>query len=296
MYPVTDELEKMKDHPVEDESASAPPAAQSSPVEPEKESGGGPAAASRDALGDEPDRSPAEGTEGLTPGEHAPSSEEAAQSDASAVDQGAERESDAAEEEEPVTSAGAIEEADEATAEEEIRMDWYILKVQSNRERSIADALQRKMAMEGLDHYFDQAIVPTEKVTEFKGGKKRVVERKLYPGYIVVHMHINEDTWFAVRETSGIGDFTGAAGTPTPMLPHEVARIVRKEEEVTTEEPKLDIKFSPGDRVKIKEGNFENFEGEVSSVDEASGRVTVMINIFGRSTPVELEYWHLEAV
>ncbi len=135
-----------------------------------------------------------------------------------------------------------------------------------------------------------------EKVTEFKGGKKRVVERKLYPGYIVVHMHINEDTWFAVRETSGIGDFTGAAGKPAPMLPHEVARIVKTEEEETTEQPKLDIKFKLGDKVKIKEGNFENFEGEVSNVDEASGRVVVMINIFGRSTPVELEYWHLEAV
>ncbi len=101
---------------------------------------------------------------------------------------------------------------------EEIRMDWYILKVQSNRERSIAEALERKMRIEGLDRFFDQVIVPTEKVTEFKGGKKKIVERKLYPGYIVVHMHINDDTWFAVRETSGVGDFTGAGGKPTPML------------------------------------------------------------------------------
>jgi transcriptional antiterminator NusG len=177
---------------------------------------------------------------------------------------------------------------------EEIRMDWYILKVQSNRERSISEALERKMRVEGLDRYFDQVIVPTEKVTEFKGGKKKVVERKLYPGYIVVHMHINDDTWFAVRETSGVGDFTGAGGKPTPMLPHEVARIVQTEEEETSEAPKLDIKFSAGDKVKVKEGNFENFEGEVSTIDEASGRVVVMINIFGRSTPVELEYWQIE--
>jgi transcriptional antiterminator NusG len=173
-------------------------------------------------------------------------------------------------------------------------MDWYILKVQSNRERSIAEALERKMRIEGLDRYFDQVIVPTEKVTEFKGGKKKVVERKLYPGYIVVHMHINDDTWFAVRETSGVGDFTGAGGKPTPMLPHEVARIIQTEEEETSEAPKLDIKFSAGDKVKVKEGNFESFEGEVSSIDEASGRVIVMINIFGRSTPVELEYWQIE--
>jgi transcriptional antiterminator NusG len=180
--------------------------------------------------------------------------------------------------------------------EEEIHMDWYILKVQSNRERSIAEALGRKMRIEGLERYFDQVIVPTEKVTEFKGGKKKVVERKLYPGYIVVHMHINDDTWFAVRETSGVGDFTGSGGKPTPMLAHEVARIIQTEEEETSEAPKLDIKFSSGDKVKVKEGNFENFEGEVNSIDEASGRVIVMINIFGRSTPVELEYWQIEAV
>jgi transcriptional antiterminator NusG len=185
---------------------------------------------------------------------------------------------------------------EEPIVEEVIRMDWYILKVQSNRERSIAEALERKMRIEGLDRFFDQVIVPTEKVTEFKGGKKKVVERKLYPGYIVVHMHINDDTWFAVRETSGVGDFTGAGGKPTPMLPNEVTKIIQTEEEETSEAPKLDIRFHPGDKVKVKEGNFESFEGDVNTIDEASGRVTVMINIFGRSTPVELEYWQIEAV
>jgi transcriptional antiterminator NusG len=179
---------------------------------------------------------------------------------------------------------------------EDIKMDWYILKVQSNRERTIAEALERKMRIEGYDKYFDQVIVPMEKVTEFKGGKKKVVERKLYPGYIVVHMHINDDTWFAVRETSGVGDFTGAGGKPTPMLASEVARIVQTEEEESSEAPKLDIKFAVGDKIKVKEGNFENFEGEVAKIDEASGRVTVLIHIFGRSTQVELEYWQIEAV
>jgi len=183
-----------------------------------------------------------------------------------------------------------------AETEEPITMDWYILKVQSNRERSIAEALQRKIAIEGLDQHFGQVIVPTEKVTEFKGGKKKIVERKLWPGYIVVNMHINDDTWFAVRETSGIGDFTGAAGKPTPMQAHEVARVVQTEETDAEEAPKLAIKFKEGDKVKVKEGNFESFEGEVGTIDGASGRVTVMINIFGRSTPVELEYWQVESV
>jgi transcription termination/antitermination protein NusG len=176
------------------------------------------------------------------------------------------------------------------------KMDWYILKVQSNREESIREGLMRRVAIAGLGHYFGDAIVPTEKVTEFKGGKKRVIKRKLYPGYLVVQMEINEDTWFLVRETPGIGDFTGASGHPSPMLPHEVARIVTKKADGPGPAPKLKIGFNTGERVKITEGTFENFEGEVDNIDESNGRVTVMINIFGRSTPVELEYWQIEAV
>src|SRR5690606_1667184 len=121
---------------------------------------------------------------------------------------------------------------------EEIKLEWYILKVQSNRERSIADALQRKIAIEGLEDYCGELLVPPEKVTEFKGGKKKIVERKLWPGYIVVQMHVNDETWFAIRETSGIGDFTGSAGKPTPMQPSEIALILQGEEEVATDAPK----------------------------------------------------------
>jgi transcription termination/antitermination protein NusG len=189
---------------------------------------------------------------------------------------------------------GPIEET--PVLEEPPKLQWYILKVQSNREDSIREGLLRRVAIAGLDKYFDQVIVPIEMVSEFKGGKKRVVKRKLYPGYLVVHMEINEDTWFLVRETPGIGDFTGAAGKPSPMSPQEVAKIVAKQEEKSDEAPKLKIAFAVGDRVKINEGTFENFEGEVDSIDEASGRVTVMINIFGRSTPVELEYWQIESL
>jgi transcriptional antiterminator NusG len=175
-------------------------------------------------------------------------------------------------------------------------MKWYILKVQSNREESIREGLLRRVAIQGLSRFFGDVIVPTEKVTEFKGGKKRVIKRKLYPGYLVVNMEINEETWFLVRETTGIGDFTGASGHPTPMLPHEVDKIVAKQEEKSEKAPKLKISFNAGERVKINEGTFENFEGEVESIDETNGIVTVMINIFGRSTPVQLEYWQVEVV
>jgi transcriptional antiterminator NusG len=230
-------------------------------------------------------------TEHAEPNVHSADEHEGAESAEAESD---EADAEVAEEHVAVAPRGPIEETPDVP--EEVHMDWFILKVQSNRERTIAEALERKMKIEGYERFFDQAIVPTEKVTEFKGGKKKVVERKLYPGYIVVHMHINDDTWFAVRETSGVGDFTGAGGKPTPMLPNEVARIIQTEEEETDETPKLDIRFAAGDKVKVKEGNFESFEGEVNTIDEASGRVTVMINIFGRSTPVELEYWQIEAV
>jgi transcription termination/antitermination protein NusG len=196
----------------------------------------------------------------------------------------------------PVAEAPAKEPPPADEEPKSDKMDWYILKVQSNREESIRDGLLRRVAIAGLGTFFGDVIVPTEKVTEFKGGKKKVTKRKLYPGYLVVHMEINDDTWFLVRETPGIGDFTGAAGRPSPMLPHEVTRIVAKQEEKSEKAPRLKIAFREGERVKIKEGTFENFEGEVDSIDETNGRVTVMINIFGRSTPVELEYWQIEAL
>lgn len=188
-------------------------------------------------------------------------------------------------------------EAEEVTPPDDSEMDWYILKVQSNRESSIASALDRRVKLAGLDGYFEEILVPVEKVTEFKGGKKKVVKRKKYPGYIVVRMALNDESWFVVRETPGIGDFTGSAGRPSPMLPNEVAQIIDKpEEEGQEEQPRLAIPFNLGDRVKINEGTFENFEGDVEAIDTTNGRVTVMINIFGRSTPVELEYWQIEGV
>ena len=198
--------------------------------------------------------------------------------------------------EEPITNRGPIEEATDEN--QDIKMDWYILKVQSNRENTICDALRRRVAVAGLDEYFGDIMVPTEDVAEFKNGKKRIVKRKLYPGYIVVHMAISDDTWFLVRETPGIGDFTGSAGKPSPMQPQEVERIVKsaKPDEDGGETIKTAIPFKLGDRVRIKEGTFENFEGDVEGIDEANGRVTVMINIFGRSTPVELEHWQIEGV
>jgi transcriptional antiterminator NusG len=259
---------------------------------------------------DEPDNSAADLGDAPV-AEEAQSASEADRLSASAESADVENAAENAADESPDEDAGRAEQAPEtqasaaqASAAQQPETEgrplgekrWYILKVQSNREDSIRDALQRRIAVAGLQDFFDEIIVPIEMVSEFKNGKKRVVKRKLYPGYIVVHMELNEDTWFLVRETPGIGDFTGSGGKPTPMLPHEVSKIVAKQEDKSDEAPKLKIDFNSGDRVKIKEGTFENFEGDVDAIDEANGRVTVMINIFGRSTPVELEYWQIESL
>ena len=201
-------------------------------------------------------------------------------------------------EEEEVSDEVQEETAEEEESDEPTKQ-WYILKVQVNRENSIRDALERRTKIAGLEEFIGDVVVPTEEIAEFnKAGKRRIVKKKLFPGYIMVHMIINDDTWFLVRETPGIGDFTGAGGKPTPMDPLEVDRILKTSEEIDDEDQqvKTAIPFKTGDRVRVKDGYFLNFEGEVEGVDEASGRVTVMINIFGRSTPVELEHWQIEDV
>ena len=208
------------------------------------------------------------------------------------------------EEDEGDEDASPIEEfvEEEVVADDDLEMRWYILKVQVNREGSVCDALTRRVKQAGYEKYFGDILVPTEDVREFtKSGKQKIVKRKLYPGYVVVRMSINDDTWFLVRETPGIGDFTGAAGKPAPLMKEEIDRIIatsKPEEDDEGEEPaiKTAIKFKDGDRVRVKEGYFQNYEGDVSNIDERNGRITVMINIFGRPNPVELDHWQVEEV
>lgn len=179
---------------------------------------------------------------------------------------------------------------------------WYVLKVQSAREDRIAEALQRRVKIEGLERFFGEdaegkprVVVPKEKITEIRNNKKRIVERTTYPGYIMVQMELNEKTWFVVRETPGVGDFVGAQGTPNPMPEADVDRMLNQEkEQEAAEPPKVRIDVERGDRVKIKDGPFENFEGTVEEVIEGRGLVKVMLIIFNRPTPVDLEYWQVE--
>ena len=201
-------------------------------------------------------------------------------------------------------TASPIEELVEAAVEVEEKppMEWYILKVQVNRENSICEALMRNIKRSGMDAWFGDILVPTEDVREFnKNGKSRVVKRKLYPGYIVVQMSVNDETWFLVRDTPGIGDFTGAAGKPAPLGRDEISKILAAARPEETEDDgdesiKTAIKFKVADRVRVKDGYFQNYEGDVSNIDERNGRVTVMINIFGRANPVELDHWQIESM
>ncbi|MDX2039491.1 MAG: transcription termination/antitermination protein NusG [Isosphaeraceae bacterium] len=173
---------------------------------------------------------------------------------------------------------------------------WYVLKVQSSREDTICEALKRRVKIQGLDRFFGRIVVPTEKITEIRNNKKRVVERKTYPGYIMAEMELNEKTWFTVRETPGVGDFVGAHGTPTKMTAEEVGKMLGQETTKDEKPPQVKIDVERGDRVKIKEGPFENFEGSVEEVIEARGLVKVMLIIFNRPTPVDLEYWQVERI
>lgn len=180
--------------------------------------------------------------------------------------------------------------------EEAPKLSWYVLKVQSSREDRIRDALERRVKIHGLERYFGRIVVPTEKITEIRNNKKRIVERKTYPGYIMVEMELNERTWFVVRETPGVGDFVGPHQKPMPMAESDVNQMLGQETAKTEEAPRVRIDVERGDRVKIKDGPFEDFEGTVEEVIEERGLVKVMLIIFARPTPVDLEYWKVERI
>ncbi|APZ96069.1 transcription termination/antitermination protein NusG [Fuerstiella marisgermanici] len=173
---------------------------------------------------------------------------------------------------------------------------WYVLKVQTNRERTIRDALLKKIRLEDLEESFGEIMIPSEKVVDTRSGKAREHNRKLFPGYIMINMILNDETWYLVRDTSGVGDFAGAAGKPMPMEQFEVDRMLGKAEEDADSAPKVKIEFEVGDVVKIREGAFEAFEGTIDAIDQHSGKVSVLVEVFGRSTPVELDHWQVESV
>jgi len=221
---------------------------------------------------------------------------EAAETEAEAPE--AEGEADETEAEAPEAEG----EADETEAPKEETsipgMYWYVLRVQSNKEDSVQENLEKRIKAAGLQKQIARVLVPTEKVSEMKGGKKRVTERKIYPGYVMVEMVMTDESWYLVRETPGIGDFVGGAPNtrPMPMPKHEVDKMLGEADKIEEEQPKLKIAFLDGEAVKITEGPFENFNGVVQEVIPSKGLVKVEVTIFGRPTPVELEYWQIESI
>ena len=176
---------------------------------------------------------------------------------------------------------------------------WLVLRVASNKEDTVRETLSRKVAIEGLEDCVGRILVPSERVKRIKGGHQRVQQRKLYPGYVFVEMDLESDgsipekAWFTIKETVGVGDFIGALGKPTPMRDHDVEKMLAQAEK-PEDTPSLNIDFKKGNQVKIREGPFENFEGVVDEILPDKGVVRVIVTIFGRATPLELEYWQLE--
>ncbi len=191
-------------------------------------------------------------------------------------------------------SHSGIPSRDDEAAQGQPEMRWYVLKVQSNREKTIRDSLAKRIKRDGLEEYFGEVIIPTEKIVETKGGRKRTREQRLYPGYIMIQMILNDESWYLVRDTGGVGDFTGAAGKPIAMQDEEIKRMLGAEVAKEEEPARVKIGLGIGDVVKIGEGTFESFEGSVEAIDESSGKISVLIEIFGRPTPVELEHWQVE--
>ncbi|MHC4391646.1 MAG: transcription termination/antitermination protein NusG [Planctomycetota bacterium] len=179
---------------------------------------------------------------------------------------------------------------------------WFVLRVQAGREDTVKEALWKRIQTHDLEEKLSTLMVPSETVTEMKGGKRRTYTRKTYPGYIMAEVEVDaehnipEDVWFLIRETPGVGDFLGTKRRPTPMTPEDVDRMLFHETESLIAEPQVKIDFNPGDQVKIKEGPFENFDGTVEEVFPQKGMVKVIVTIFGRATPLELEYWQVEGI
>lgn len=180
---------------------------------------------------------------------------------------------------------------------------WYFVRCQSGREDSIRKQLETRIQIKGLQDVIPQVLVPFERVTDLKGGKRKVVSRKLYPGYLMVQADFGEtgedqrtlEARTTLRETPGFGDFLGTRGEPSALTEAQVTSILSRMSD-SEERPQVAISLRKGDMVKIKSGAFDGFDGTVDEVNPDKGTVKVIVTIFGRPTPVELEYWEVESL
>lgn len=187
--------------------------------------------------------------------------------------------------------ADAVGEAPVASGED--GPQWYVIHCYSGYENKVRHNLEQRIASMGMKGRIFDVIVPTEEEIEVKDGKRRTVERRVFPGYLLVQMILSEESWYVVRNTPGVTGFVGMGNTPTPLRPEEVSQILKRME---AEAPKVKVTFKPGQKVRIVDGPFNDFIGTVSEIDMDRTKVRVMVSFFGRETPVELDFLQVEKV
>ncbi|MCD6096853.1 transcription termination/antitermination protein NusG [bacterium] len=170
---------------------------------------------------------------------------------------------------------------------------WYSIHTYSGYEERVAEALRQRVESMDMGDKIFNILVPTEKRIKIKGGKRKVVREKIFPGYVLVEMIVTDDSWYVVRNTPNVTGFIGSGVIPTPLKKEEVEAIMKR---MGVEEPKYKIDLIPGTTVKVTDGPFKNFEGKVAEVDEEKGRVKVLIDMFGRETPLDLDFLQVKKI
>lgn len=170
---------------------------------------------------------------------------------------------------------------------------WYVIHTYSGYEENVAAGIMQRVQSMGMSEKVFSVLIPTEKKIKIKNGKRKTVTEKIFPGYVLVEMEVTDDSWFAVRNTPHVTGFVGSGNTPTPLSETEIKDLQKR---MGVEDPTFVIDISEGTAVRIVDGPFKNFEGKVSEVDEARGKIKVLVSIFGRETPIELDFLQIKKV
>jgi len=173
--------------------------------------------------------------------------------------------------------------------------NWYVVHTQTGIEEKVKASLEKKISSEGLQDLISSVIIPTEQVSEVRAGKKKITQRKFFPGYLLIEMDLSEKTYLFVKNSPGVTGFIGLGKKPVALPKEEVDNILKRTKD-TAAKPSPKIVFEKGEQVRVNEGPFLNFNGTIEEVYPEKGKVKVSVSIFGRSTPVELEYWQVEKV